>query len=64
MNAAPLRFHRPMSAIIRDMERAYSPSQYDRLLDEWVAHPEVVSTQAESDAIEALLSEQDREVDV
>ena len=58
MNAAPLRFHRPMSAIIRDMERAYSPSQYDRLLDEWVAHPEVVAWLETDDAICRLLDEQ------
>lgn len=59
MTAAPLRFHRPLSDIVFDMERSVSPCRYDRLLDEWVQHPEVVAMQVESDAIDALLESQE-----
>ena len=44
--------------ILLDMKRTSSPNQYDSLLDEWVQHPEVVATQAEYDAIDALMDEQ------
>ena len=60
MNAATLRFHRPLRDIVCALDRASSPSQYDKLLDEWVDHPEVVSQQAEYDAIDALIDEHDR----
>ena len=68
MTAAPLKFHRPLSDINRDLDRSSSPSQYDRLLDEWSQHPTVLAQQAEYDAadavvdkLNALLDEQDRE---
>jgi hypothetical protein len=58
MTAATLRFHRALSDIIRDLDRESSPDRYDRLLGEWVAHPEVIAQQAEYDTIDALLAEQ------
>lgn len=71
MTAAPLRFPRPLSDIIRVMERSSAPpSGFDALMDEWDRHPEVLARQAEfevrdaydkwiDDEIDRLLAEQD-----
>ena len=63
MSAATLRFPRPLGDIIRDIRRILPPRRYDKLLDEYERHPEVVAVDpiiAQQDAIESLLDEQDR----
>lgn len=55
----PLKFPRSVGAIVRDMERVSSPRQYDELLDEYERHPTIAVTQAEGDAIDALVDEWD-----
>lgn len=56
----PLKFPRSLGDIIRDMERSSSPRQYDELLDEYESHPEAIAQQAEYDAADAVVEEQDR----
>lgn len=59
MTALPLRFPRPIAAIVRDMERSRSRHQYDDLSAEYERHPEIVARRAEAAAIDAIIAEQD-----
>ena len=60
----PLKFHRALDDINRDMQRAINEGQSDELIDslidEYENHPVAIAQQAEYDAADAVVEKLER----